>query len=45
MQGALKYKNIMLNLAQSLERQFGDICIQIRSDQISGSGCVKIEAT
>ena len=28
MQGALKYKNIMLNLAQSLERQFGDICIQ-----------------
>ena len=28
MQGALKYKNIMLNQAQSLEKQFGDICIQ-----------------
>ena len=27
-QGALKYKNIMLNQTQSLEKQFGDICIQ-----------------
>ena len=45
MQGALKYKNVKLNQTQSLEKQLGDICIQIRSDQISRSGCVKIEAT
>ena len=45
MQDALKYKNVMLNQTQSLEKQLGDICIQIRSDQISRSGCVKTEAT
>ena len=28
MQGALKYKNVMLNQTQSLEKQLGDVCIQ-----------------
>ena len=28
MQGALKYKNVMLNQTESLEKQLGDICIQ-----------------
>ena len=34
-QGALKYKNVMLNQTQSLEKQLRDIYI----------GCVKTEAT
>ena len=28
MQGALKYKNVMLNQTQSREKQLGDMCIQ-----------------
>ena len=28
MQGALKYKNVMLNQTQFLEKQLGDVCIQ-----------------
>ena len=35
MQGALKYKNVMLNQTQSLEKQLRDIY----------TGCVKTEAT
>ena len=37
MQGALKYKNVMLNQTQSLEKQLRDIYIY--------TGYVKIEAT
>ena len=28
MQGALKYKHLMLNQTQSLEKQLGDVCIK-----------------
>ena len=28
MQGALKYKNVMLNQTQSLEKQLGDVYVQ-----------------
>ena len=35
MQGALEYKNVMLNQTQSLEKQLRDIY----------TGCVKTEAT
>ena len=36
MQGALKYKNVMLNQTQSLEKQLGDIYM---------NGCVKTKTT
>ena len=50
MQGALKYKNVMLNQTQSLEKQLGDICIQnvsklkpLRTEVISFNGQPKSE--
>ena len=36
MQGALRYKNVMLNQTQSLEKQLGDIYM---------NGCVKTKTT
>ena len=50
MQGALKYKNVMLNQTQSLGKQLGDICIQdvskpkpLRVEVISFNGQPKAE--
>ena len=50
MQGALKYKNVMLNQTQSLEKQLGDVCIQdvsklkpLRAEVISFNGQPKPE--
>ena len=49
-QGALKYKNVMLNQTQSLEKQLGDVCIQdvsklkpLRAEVISFNGQPKPE--
>ena len=50
MQGALKYKNVMLTQTQSLEKQLGDVCIQdvsklkpLRAEVISFNGQPKPE--